>query len=78
MGLSSAMVDVFWGFLNLVVGYLLVCRIGTFDLRSTSDTAALAFGALLAVRCWRASPARCTAATALTRHEAGAGQGRHR
>lgn len=47
-GLSSAMANVFWGFLNLAVGYLLVCRIGMFDLRSTSDAAALGLGVLLA------------------------------
>jgi hypothetical protein len=46
-GLSSSTVNVLWGFLNLVVGYLLVCRVGTFDLRDTKDVAALGLGALL-------------------------------
>ena len=36
-GLSPAVVNVLWGSLNLVVGYLLVFRIGTFDFRRTQD-----------------------------------------
>jgi hypothetical protein len=46
-GLSSSTVNVLWGFLNLVVGYVLVCRVGDFDLRSTADAAAVGLGALL-------------------------------
>ena len=46
-GLSSSTVNVLWGFLNLVVGYVLVCRVGDFDLHSTADVAALGLGALL-------------------------------
>ena len=46
-GLSSSMVNVLWGFFNVVVGYLLVVRVGDFDLRSISDFGALAVGALL-------------------------------
>jgi hypothetical protein len=46
-GLSSSTVNVLWGFLNAVAGYLLVMRVGDFDLRSTSDVPALAAGALL-------------------------------
>jgi len=42
-GLSSATVNVLWGFFNLVVGYLLVCRVGAFSLRKTSHV--LVFGA---------------------------------
>jgi hypothetical protein len=42
-GLSSSTVNVLWGFFNLAVGYVLVCRIGTFDLRKTSHV--LVFGA---------------------------------
>ncbi len=45
VGLSSSTVNVLWGFLNLVVGYLLICRVGQFDLRSTPDVAALGVGA---------------------------------
>ena len=46
-GLSSSTVNLLWGFFNTVVGYLLVLRVGNFDLRSTSDVLALAVGALL-------------------------------
>jgi hypothetical protein len=46
VGLSSAWVNVLWGLLNLVVGYLLVCRVGTFDLRRTSHVVALGLGVL--------------------------------
>jgi hypothetical protein len=46
-GLSSSTVNVLWGFLNLVVGYVLVCRVGDFDFRSSVDVAALGLGALL-------------------------------
>ena len=46
-GLSSSTVNVLWGFFNAVAGYLLVVRVGNFDLRSTRDVVALAGGALL-------------------------------
>jgi hypothetical protein len=46
-GLSSSTVNVLWGFLNLVVGYVLVCRVGDFNLHATADVAALGLGALL-------------------------------
>jgi hypothetical protein len=46
-GLSSSTVNVVWGFFNAVVGYLLVVRVGNFDLRSIRDFLALAVGALL-------------------------------
>ncbi len=42
-GLSPARTNVLWGFFNLVVGYLLVCRVGRFSLRRTPHV--LAFGA---------------------------------
>lgn len=45
-GLSSSTVNALWGLFNLVVGYVLVCRVGDFSLRETSDVAALGFGAL--------------------------------
>ena len=45
-GMSSSTVNVVWGFLNLVVGYLLVCRVGDFDLRSWEQVAALGLGVL--------------------------------
>ncbi|HUO00585.1 MAG TPA: hypothetical protein VMU69_30680 [Bradyrhizobium sp.] len=47
-GLSSSTVNVAWGFANLVIAYLLVCRVGALDLRSTSDVVALGLGMLLA------------------------------
>ena len=46
-GLSSSTVNVLWGFLNLAIGYVLVCRVGEFDLRSAGDAAALGAGILL-------------------------------
>ena len=46
-GLSSSTVNVVWGFANLVVAYLLICRVGAFDLRSTADAAALGLGMLV-------------------------------
>jgi hypothetical protein len=46
-GLSSSTVNVVWGFFNAVVAYLLVVRVGNFDIRSTRDVLALAAGALL-------------------------------
>src|SRR5580692_994689 len=42
-GLSSSTVNVLWGFFNLVVGYVLVCRVGNFELRKTQHV--LVFGA---------------------------------
>jgi hypothetical protein len=35
-----------WGFLNLAVAYVLICRVGDFNLRSTVDAAALGLGFL--------------------------------
>ncbi|MBR0754633.1 hypothetical protein JQ604_20805 [Bradyrhizobium jicamae] len=46
-GLSTSTVNILWGFFNLLIGYLLICRVGDFALRSTSDVAAAAFGGLL-------------------------------
>jgi hypothetical protein len=46
-GLSSSTINVLWGFFNLAIGYLLVCRVGVFNLRGTGDVVALALGALL-------------------------------
>src|ERR1700710_499114 len=45
-GLSSSTVNLLWGFFNLVVGYLLVCRVGDFALRNSADVAALFLGGL--------------------------------
>jgi hypothetical protein len=46
-GLSSSTVNVLWGFANLAIAYLLICRVGDFSLRSTADVAALGPGVLL-------------------------------
>jgi hypothetical protein len=46
-GLSSSTVNVLWGFFNLAVGYVLICRVGNFDLRSTAEVVALGLGILL-------------------------------
>jgi hypothetical protein len=46
-GLSSSTVNVLWGFLNVVIGYVLVLRVGHFDARATSNVLALSLGALL-------------------------------
>ncbi|MFY9642561.1 MAG: hypothetical protein WCD20_15845 [Rhodomicrobium sp.] len=46
-GLSSSTVNVLWGFVNLVVGYVLIFRVESFDFRSTADAAASGLGVLL-------------------------------
>ena len=46
-GLSSSTVNVLWGLFNVVIGYILVVRVGDFDLKSVSDFLALTAGALL-------------------------------
>lgn len=45
-GLSSSTVNVLWGVFNLAVGYVLVLRVGDFDLRDTADAAVLGLGIL--------------------------------
>ena len=47
-GLSSSTVNVLWGMFNLAVAYLLVVRVGRFDLRRTRHVAVLGLAALLA------------------------------
>jgi hypothetical protein len=46
-GLSSSTINVLWGFFNLVIGYLLIGRVGEFDLRSTEHVTALGLGILV-------------------------------
>jgi hypothetical protein len=46
-GLSSSTVNVLWGLLNLVVAYLLICRVGSFSLRKTTHALTLGAGILL-------------------------------
>ena len=47
VGLSSSTVNALWGCFNLAVGYVLLCRVGNFDLRSTADVVAAGLGVLL-------------------------------
>ncbi len=46
-GLSSSTVNVLWGFFNLAVAYLLLCRVGDFDLHDTADVIVAGLGGLL-------------------------------
>ncbi len=46
-GLSSSTINVLWGLLNLAIAYLLIFRVGTFDLRKTSHVLTLGAGILL-------------------------------
>jgi hypothetical protein len=46
-GLSSSTVNVLWGSFNLVLGYLLVARVGRFELRQLKHVVVLGLGALL-------------------------------
>jgi hypothetical protein len=45
-GLSSAFVNVLWGFTNIVIGYLLLAKVGTFDLRRWRHVIVTGAGAL--------------------------------
>lgn len=45
-GLSSSTVNVVWGMFNLAVAYVLVGRVGRFDLRRTWHVVVLGLGAL--------------------------------
>jgi hypothetical protein len=47
-GLSSATVNVLWAYINIVVGYVLVVRVGDFQSRNTSHLVVLGLGSLLA------------------------------
>ena len=46
-GLSSSTVNVLWGFANLVVSYVLILRVGQFDLRAVDQIASMGSGLLL-------------------------------
>ena len=46
-GLSSSTVNVLWGLANLVVAYLLLARVGRFDVRDTGHAIAAAVGILV-------------------------------
>jgi len=45
-GLSSSTVNVLWGFLNLAVAYLLIVRVGAFDLHNNLHVALVGAGML--------------------------------
>jgi hypothetical protein len=47
VGLSSSTVNVLWGMFNLVIGYVLVVRVGRFDLRQTKHVVVLGLGILV-------------------------------
>lgn len=46
-GLSSSRVNALWGFFNLVVGYLLLWHVGSFDLHDFGDAGAVGLAVLL-------------------------------
>lgn len=46
-GLSSSTVNVLWGFFNLAVGYLLLFRVGTFEIGTPDHAITLGSGAIL-------------------------------
>lgn len=46
-GLSSSTVNVLWGFANLVVAYLLLVRVGSFDFHAIDNAMAFGLGVLL-------------------------------
>src|SRR5579863_3539803 len=45
-GLSSSTVNVLWGFFNIAIFYLLVCRVGDFDMKNAADASAFGLGML--------------------------------
>jgi hypothetical protein len=46
-GLSSSTVNVLWGFANVVIAYLLIVRVGDFDLHAADQAIAVGAGVLL-------------------------------
>ena len=46
-GLSSATINVLWGVFNLVAAYVLVVRVGRFELRQTKHVIILGLGILV-------------------------------
>lgn len=47
VGLSSATVNVLWGFANFVIAYLLIACVGEFDIRAADQVVAAGLGVLL-------------------------------
>jgi hypothetical protein len=46
-GLSSSSVNVLWGFFNLAIAYLLLCRVGSFSLLNTAQVVTAGAGILV-------------------------------
>jgi ABC-type tungstate transport system substrate-binding protein len=46
-GLSSSMINVLWGLFNLALAYVLICRVGSFNLRNTAHVITLGAGILI-------------------------------
>jgi hypothetical protein len=46
-GLSSSTVNVLWGFANFVIAYLLIVRVGNFDVHAADHVVATGLGILL-------------------------------
>jgi len=46
-GLSSSTVNVLWGAFNVAVGYLLLCQVGTFDLRNMGHVGVAGLAAMI-------------------------------
>lgn len=47
VGLSSATVNLLWGFANLVIAWLLLARVGDFDIRAPEQAGAAGLGVLV-------------------------------
>jgi len=45
-GLSSPLINVLWGLLNLVVAYFLILRVGDFDIRQLTQAGTVGLGML--------------------------------
>ena len=45
VGLSSSTLNVAWALINLVIAWLLLARVGSFDIRDTGDAIAIGLGA---------------------------------
>lgn len=46
-GLSSSTINMLWGFFNLAIAYVLLCRVGNFHLHCIAQAGALGLGILL-------------------------------
>jgi hypothetical protein len=46
-GLSSSVINVLWGLFNLAIAYVLILRVGSFNIHSTAHVAAVGAGMLV-------------------------------